>query len=335
MKKVSYISNFCQEHKKDIKIFLENVKKYDHIVVFRHIKPDFDALGTQMGLATWLKENFPNKDIKVVGDNHVEFTPRGLFPKMDELKDSYFDDPFLAVIVDVGDDKRIADPRYKKGSFIFKFDHHPYKEEVANHFLVDINRAAASEIISDILINLEPKYKLSKLAARYLYIALIGDSGSFKYNSTTPMTFEVAENLVSTGIDIPNVYEEMFQKDMKDLEVTKFILDNFKISKEGVAYYIFTQKDLDKFGMASEQGKDNVNFFAPYKGINIWCSITEDITEPCYRISIRSRNFSINDVAAQFSGGGHAQAAGAQIKDLTELDKFISALDAVVIANKK
>ena len=125
----------------------------------------------------------------------------------------------------------------------------------------------------------------------------------------------------------------MYEKNIDDLEITKFILNNYKISEHGVAYYVLTQKDLDFLKMSSERGKENVNLFSNIKGINIWCSITEDITEPCFRISIRSRNYVINGVATKFGGGGHAQAAGAQIKDLTELDTFIKALDEVVINN--
>lgn len=77
----------------DYKLILKKIKEYDHIVVFRHQMPDFDALGTQLGLATWLKDNFPNKTIHVVGENHVTFTPR-LYPYMDEVEDYFFDEPF-------------------------------------------------------------------------------------------------------------------------------------------------------------------------------------------------------------------------------------------------
>ena len=78
----NYILEEGKQFKEEYKTFLEQVKKYDRIAVFRHIMPDFDALGTQFGLATWLKENFPEKEIKVFGDNHVVFTPRGLFPEI-------------------------------------------------------------------------------------------------------------------------------------------------------------------------------------------------------------------------------------------------------------
>ena len=89
-----------------------------------------------------------------------------------------------------------------------------------------------------------------------------------------------------------------------------------------------------KLGLTSERGKENVNIFSNIKGINIWCSITEDITEPCFRISIRTRDYVINGVASEFKGGGHAQASGCQIKDLTELDTFINRLDQLIITGK-
>ena len=105
-KKIDYIKVENDKFKKEFGLVLRQIKHYKKIAVFRHIMPDFDALGTQFGLATWIKENFPDKDVKILGDNHVTFTPRGLFPETDKVNDAWFDD-FLAIIVDVGDKKRI------------------------------------------------------------------------------------------------------------------------------------------------------------------------------------------------------------------------------------
>ena len=321
-----------KKYKKEAKHLLEKIETFDRIAVFRHIIPDFDALGTQFGLVTFLKDNFPNKEIVVLGDNHVTFTNR-LFPETDKIKDDWFEKPFLAIICDVGDKKRIADPRFEKATYKIKIDHHPETDKAFDYTIVDTSAAAASEIVTALLMNYDKKYPVSTLAAEYLYIALVGDSGRFLYSSTSVHTFNVASFLIKKGININNIYGRMYEKNIEDLDITKFILNNYKISEHGVAYYVLTQKDLDFLKMSSERGKENVNLFSNIKGINIWCSITEDITEPCFRISIRSRNYVINGVATKFGGGGHAQAAGAQIKDLTELDTFIKALDEVVINN--
>lgn len=91
-------------------------------------------------------------------------------------------------------------------------------------------------------------------------------------------------------------------------------------------------KSKKELKITTERGKENVNLFSNIVGINIWCSITqdEDPKEPCWRISIRSRDYVINGVATEFGGGGHAQASGAKITTLAELPKFIEALDALI-----
>ena len=148
------IKEFSAPFMKDIRRMLRAIKRYDRICVFRHLMPDYDALGSQMGLVTWLKDNFPNKEIHYVGDNHVTFTPR-LFPEMEDLPESWFKEPFLAFILDVGNEKRIADPRFKKAKFKIKIDHHPDVEHWGNISMVNTSAAAASENIVSALLNLK------------------------------------------------------------------------------------------------------------------------------------------------------------------------------------
>lgn len=326
---MNYINELNKKYKDTYKEIFNQIKKYKKIAIFRHIVPDFDALGTQFGLYTFLKDNFTDKDIIVLGDNHTVFTPK-IFPTINKVSDEWFNEPFLAIIVDVGDKKRVADPRFEKASFKIKFDHHPETEKIFDLAITDTSMSAASELVTNFILSLPKKYTLSKLAATYLYTALVGDNGRFQFSSTSPHAFEIAEKLLLTGINIVSIYANMYEKKIEDLETIKFILNTYKVSPLGVAYYVLTNDDLLKLNLTSDRGKENVNFFSNYEGIKIWCSITEDITEPCFRISIRSRNYVINEVATKFQGGGHAQAAGAQIKDLSELPCFISALEEVI-----
>lgn len=327
--------------KNEIKLFegqykeiFEKIKSYDKIAIFRHIMPDFDALGTQFGLATWIKENFPNKEVRCLGDNHVTFTPRGLFPETDKLNDSWFNDKFLAIIVDVGDVKRIADPRFMKADFKIKIDHHPETDKVYDLTVVDEDTAAAAEIVVNMLISFGENYKFSKEAARYFYIALVGDSGRFQYNSTSSLTFQVADFLYTKGINIVDIYEEMYVKEIKDLEFMKYVLNNVKVTEAGTCYYVLEQAELDKLGLTTDRGKELVNTFSNIKGVNIWCSITEDTSEPCFRISLRSRHYDVSKIATQFEGGGHISASGAKINSLKDLDRFIKACDDAINSEK-
>ena len=117
-----------KQYKKQYKEVLNNIKKFDRIVIFRHQRSDYDALGTQLGFKTWIKDNFPSKEVYAVGLNHSTFMPT-LYPYMDEVDESFFDNDFLAIIVDTANTERIDDERYKKAKFKIKFDHHPPVEQ--------------------------------------------------------------------------------------------------------------------------------------------------------------------------------------------------------------
>ena len=324
------IIEFGKKYKKEYAKILKAIKRYDTIVVFRHSKPDYDALGTQMGLATWLKDNFKDKEIHVVGDNHVTFTPR-IFPVMDKLNEDWFKQKFLAIIVDVGQAERISDPRFKKSRYRIVLDHHPKMEEVGKINVIDTSMAAASELVVNMLLNLKGDFVFSKEAARYFYIALVGDSGRFMYSSTSKHTFAIAEELISTGIEFSKIYQEMYQKQLDDLKVTAYVLNNFKVSPHGVAYYVLSDQIQKDLKITSERVKENVNVFANIEGINAWCSIAEDTTDNCYRVSIRSKNVPINEIAKKYQGGGHAQASGARLDSLDELNEMIKDLDNLFI----
>lgn len=331
MRKEKEILEVGKKFKKENVELEKLIKKYDRIAIFRHIMPDYDALGTQLGLYHFIKDNFPNKEVKVFGDNHVTFTPR-LFQEMDKESDSWFNKPFLSIIVDVGNISRIADPRFQKGEKIVIIDHHPKNEEFANIHIVDTSKAAASELVVSLLLNFKGKYVFSKESAKNFYIAMVGDSGRFQYSSTSAHTFKIASFLISCGISLNEIYGAMYLKQIDDLNVTAYILNHYEVSPKGVAYYVLSDEVQRKLKITTERGKENVNLFSNIEGINIWCSITQDTDpkEPCWRISIRSRDYVINGVAAEFGGGGHKQASGAKITTLDELPKFIEALDALI-----
>ena len=331
MKLEKEILEVGKKFKKENSEFEKLVKKYDRIAIFRHIMPDYDALGTQLGLYHFLKDNFPNKEIIVLGDNHVTFTPR-LFQEMDKVNDDWFTKPFLTIIVDVGATKRIADPRFAKASDIVVVDHHPKTEELSPWMMIDTSKSAAAEFMCSLLLNWKGKYVLSKEAATNFYIGMVGDNGRFQYSSTNAHTFKIASKLIDAGIDLNSIYGAMYLKQIDDLNVTAYILNHYQVSPKGVAYYLLDEKVQKDLKITTERGKENVNLFSNIQGIKIWCSITQDTDpkEPCWRISIRSRDYTINGVATEFGGGGHKQASGAKINTLDELPKFIAALDALI-----
>ena len=284
----------------------------------------------RQGLYHWLKENYPNKEVHVVGENHVTLTPR-LYEEMEIIDDSWFDNnEFLAIVMDTGDTKRISDKRYTKAKFIIKMDHHPNVEPYGNINIVNDELASCAELMANMLYYFDKS--MSQQAAHYLYSGIVGDSGRFLYNSTSPHTFEISKLLLETGFNLSkDVYQKMYTKNIDDLKVTAYVLGNFKVTKGGVAYYILPIEVQNELKITVERGKENINLFSNIDGINAWFCVTQDINKGDWRVSIRSKEKPINGVAAMFKGGGHEQASGARLKDLSELDSLIEELDLSLI----
>lgn len=324
------ILDLINKNKLEYDKVLKKIENNDKIVLFRHQSPDFDALGTQLGLYYWLKDNYPNKEVHVVGENHVTLTPR-LYEEMEIIDDSWFDNnEFLAIVMDTGDTKRISDKRYAKAKFIIKMDHHPNVEPYGNINIVNDELASCAELMANMLYYFDKT--MSKEAAHYLYSGIVGDSGRFLYNSTSPHTFEISKLLLETGFNLSkDVYQKMYTKNIDDLKVTAYVLGNFKVTKGGVAYYILPIEVQNELKITVERGKENINLFSNIDGINAWFCVTQDVNKGDWRVSIRSKEKPINEVAAMFKGGGHEQASGARLKDLSELDSLIEELDKLFI----
>ena len=309
-----------------IEQFFSVIERFDRIAVFRHEKPDYDAFGSQLGMASFIKDNWPDKEVICVGDDHVTLTGK-CFPEMKVYEDSWFEKNFLAIILDLSNLDRIADDRATKAKYIVKIDHHPLVEHFGDLEIVDETMAAAAELVAAIFMSKEDKYKISKETAENLYKAIVGDSGRFLFESTTAHTFLIAQKLLEAGCDLAKVYHEIYDNNKSDLLVKTYILKHYKVTPHGVAYYVLTDKLLKKFHLQPIQGKENVNLFAHFNGINAWLSITEDKKKGNWRVSIRSAGTPIDKLAEKYGGGGHAQASATKFKTRKEVNEFIKALD--------
>ena len=322
------ISNRLKPLQKEIRKFYQKIEEFDRIVVYRHNKPDYDALGTQLGLVEFLKDNYPKKEIHYVGDDHVSLTGR-CFRKMEVLEDEWFHKPFLAIFVDTSKADRVGlaseFESFKKASYSIKIDHHPNVDPYGDLQIIDTSMSAAGELVADMLI-LSDK-KISKKSATELYKAIVGDSGRFLYDSVVSSTFETAKILLEKGLNLSKIYADMYNQKLSDLEITAYVMKNYRVTPHGVAYYVLDDAALQKFHLPPERGKDNVNVFAHFDGIHAWCSITEDKNKGEWRISIRSAKDSIEEVAMRHNGGGHAQASGCKIKSFDEVKDLLKDLD--------
>ena len=114
---------------------LQEIRRFDRIILHRHKKPDGDAMGSQLGLKHIILENFPGKQVYVVGDVSKRFT----FMEdsvMDEIPDEYYQGA-LAIILDTSAKALISDDRYSLAEKTLRIDHHIFCEQFAEIEVVD------------------------------------------------------------------------------------------------------------------------------------------------------------------------------------------------------
>lgn len=300
------------------------IKKYDRIVIARHVGADPDALGSSLGLKEVIKSTFPEKEVYVVGYPASKFKYIG---ELDKFSEEYYNNSLL-IITDTPDRARIdgVDPR--KFEYSIKIDHHPFIEQVCDIEWVDDTASSASQMIMELA--LETKLILTEEAARRLYIGLIADTNRFLFFYTTSKTFSlVSRMLKETGLDFTKVYDDLYMRPFKEVKFKGFIADNLTVTDNGFAYLKVTQDMLDKYEVDAATSGNMVNDFNYIDGVYAWGIFSIDKQNNNVRGSIRSRGPIINEVASNYNGGGHIFASGVRVKDFDEVDLLINDLDKV------
>ncbi len=308
---------------KVFKEILNTIKEYDTIMIHGHTRPDGDCIGSQFGLKYLILDNFPDKKVYVVGEtsDYVKFVG---------VPDGADDDLYkgaLAIVVDCGNAERISDQRYKFAQKLIKIDHHIEDTPYGDIKYVEEEAASCTQIICDFA--REMKLMVTERAAYPLYVGMVTDSGRFRFDSVTPNTFLDAAFLLSCGVNIEDVDNNLSVTNLKTLKLTGYVLNNFKTTENGVAYICMTREIVEEYGVSNEEAANQVSSLAGIEGYPVWCLMME-YSKDEIRIRLRSRGPEIKTLANEYGGGGHAKASGAKLENWDELPKFLSDADKLV-----
>lgn len=298
-----------------MKTILNLIDKYDQIALYRHVNPDFDAFGSQIGMYYTLKELYPNKHIIVLGDKESSVNCYFDIPEVNAIKEV----KTLGIVLDTANRERI-DGDYSFCDKLIKVDHHIIVDSYGDYNIEIPTASSCSEIVTLLLKGENIHIPLS--SANALYLGIVGDSNRFLYNTTTQSTFEAASYLLDMNVNIEQLYKNIYLRKEKDLEINKFIYNSYHFDG-GVAYYYLSDEDLKTLDITREQGSNYVNSLANIEEFKVWMAITENKETGNYRVSIRSRDLAINGIAAMYNGGGHKLASGATLNSLDELQGLI------------
>ena len=304
------------------KQILNHIEQYDRIIIHRHLRPDMDAIGSQVGLAKVLKTNYPQKEIYVVGDvNGMVFQAT-----MDQIDDDRYHNA-LAIIVDVAVTKLISDDRYRLAQKRIIIDHHQNDtdvEDVAIHYK-DTGFSSAAEMIVDFVKTYD--LDVTPEAATYLYGGMVTDTGRFLYMVDPQRTFSLASYITGKTPDIQSFYNYLYTESLQKRQ-TKNLFASFEMTKNGVAYRKNTHALIVESGLEFQSvSRGMVNQMAGIKEVPVWANFTEDSDNNVIVGEFRSRGITIVDIAKKYGGGGHNQACGASLKNWQEVDMVLQDLD--------
>ena len=301
------------------------IKKYDTIVIARHIGADPDALGSQFALKEIILKTFPNKKVYAVGNPASRFKFFGNNEKIDNIDTT----KGLLIVLDTPDIKRIDGVSLNNFEYVIKMDHHPIIDKYANIELIDEDSCSTSQLILEFIFN--NKIEINKEIGEKLYLGIVGDTDRFLHDYTSSKTFSLVTRLLEeTNIDFTSLYKVLYQRPISEIRFEGYIYQNLILTENGVAYIKITDRKLKEFGVDSAAAGNMINDLKFVNEIIVWLFLTEDIKSNLIRANIRSVGPYINDVATKFGGGGHKYASGVKLKTWDDSDKLINELGELV-----
>lgn len=307
------------------KKIIEVIQQYDTIILHRHVRPDEDAYGSQMGLKAIIEENYPHKNVYTTGKHDEALTYLG-HPQ--QVTDALFKEA-LVIVTDTANQERIDDQRYNDGVQLIKIDHHPNDDAYGNITWVETAASSCSEMIYDLFKYGESHYnwRLNATAARFLFAGIVGDTGRFIYPSATEKTFQTVSHLVKYDFDREQLFNGMYELSHNLLQLQGYIFQNFIMDENGAAYIKITTEVLEQFDVTASETSALVASLGNVKGIKVWAIFVQESDQ--IRVRLRSKGLVINTIAKQFRGGGHPFASGATIYDWSEAEQLIAQIKQI------
>lgn len=309
---------------------MEAIRRHRRFIVSTHVNPEGDALGSALGLASLIRRL--GKEAIVVTDGGVpkafEFMPR-VAPVHSRLPAGYRPEVAMTVDVPVLDRLGSVAAAFKSAPLSVVVDHH-----VSNRWFGDVNwvdpKAAAT---GEMVYRLYRAFKVTptREEARCLYVAIVTDTGSFKYQSTTPEVLRIAADLVSLGVSPLRTSQELYEcHTASDMKFLGKILSSMRHARGGKVAWVEVPLAVLRAGRPGPEIMDElVNFPRAVRTAEVAFILRQTSPGGKIRASFRSKGrIDVNKIARLFGGGGHRAASGCSI-DGTLAQARVKVLKAV------
>jgi phosphoesterase RecJ-like protein len=326
-----------KSYPKIIDRILEEISKHHTFCIVGHIRPDGDCVGSQLGLALALKAD--GKKVSCWNEDGMPqklsfLDPDGLLQK--PKRGQKFD---CVIATDCASFERLgtAGANVSDRKLFINIDHHESNTRYADLNWVSPREPSSGELIYRLL--KVARWPITKQIADCLFTAVSTDTGSFQYPTTRPGTFHVGAELVTRGANLAKICDEVYQSyPLSRARLLKHVYSNFKLThNDQVAYFWLKKSDFARTGAESDDTEGLIDHIRAIAPVEIAC-VFEELEPELTRISLRSKTdkVNVNEIAAQFGGGGHNAAAGARIpgKPLSVQRKVIAAVKKALDSSK-
>ena len=297
-----------------------NLRPGLRVCLTTHVNPDGDGLGSEVGLAVMLRALGVNVVITnpTPTPSRYDFLFEGL-PGLDKTGEAVKElrRADLIIVLDIADLGRLgmlAETVRDRGVTVACVDHHISKGDLPpGPRYVDADAAATGELIREIARANE--WDLTAEAARALYVAIVTDTGGFRFSNTKARTLRAAADLLECGIDPEAVYVELYSKAPEGrVRLMAEALQTLVVEHEvGIAWVTIPPGALERYGVDPDDLDGVVEYARSIDGVRLGMLFRE-IAGGRIKISFRSiGGVDVAKLAGQFQGGGHAKAAGASL----------------------
>ena len=311
----------------NMQMILDKIKQYDKILIFRHFRPDGDAVGSTKGLAAILRLTYPEKKIYLQNadfSNYLAF----LGKEDDLLPDEEYKDA-LGIVLDTATHDRISNKKYSLCKELIKLDHHIPIESYGDYQWVEEHRSSTCEMVAAFYDAFKDELKIDKEAALYIYTGMVTDSGRFRFREVSGETMRLAGLILDIGIDVDTLYANLYLKEFDEFKFEAYAHKKMKISENGVVSLFVSKAMKRKFKLSNEQASASVSFMDSIKNSLIWMAFIDN-GDGSIRVRLRSRFVTVSELAEKYHGGGHACAAGATVYSKAEMNALLKDADALL-----
>ena len=307
--------------------------RHTDTVLFTHINPDGDAIGTMLGLY-WFLSSLGHRVSMIVPNEipfYLEWLPgcEKILVAEDNFEQSLkiIQGADLLICADFNEPDRLdrlKDEFIRSKAVKVLIDHHPGPKDFTDHIISIPEAGSSSELVYNLIVATGHHHLIDKKIAECFFVGIMTDTGCFNYNSSNPETYRVVADLLEKGIDKDRIFRMVYDNYSADrMRLLGFSLNEKMVvmPEYRTAYIALTREELAKYNHVTGDTEGFVNLPFSIKGIKMTALFLEK--EDYIKISFRSRgNFEINKFSEKhFNGGGHKNAAGGEC--YTSLDDTI------------